>query len=265
MGYEIKYSCTSHIGRVRSVNQDNLICNGKHMELAGSGMDFPFSGSVKSDVPTLFAIFDGMGGEECGEVASYLAVREASAIEPSGDSVLDLSEFCKRANRKICEYTLENRISSMGTTAAMLLCDKKGLTLCNIGDSKVFKFSKGELIQISEDHVVVAAYGSKAPLSQNLGIPEDQLLLEPYLSQGGYKGGDKYLISSDGLTDMVSLDEIKACLESKISTEEAVDILLQKSLENGGRDNISIILLEISSGGLLSKIKDFFTKEISDE
>ena len=132
----------------------------------------------------------------------------------------------------------------MGTTAAMLLFSKKDITLCNIGDSKVFSFSEGELEQISKDHVVISAFGTKPPLSQSLGIPPNELLIEPYLAQGRYKNGDIYLICSDGLTDMVMLDEIRGILVN-YSIQEASSALVSKALENGGRDNITIILLGV--------------------
>ena len=126
----------------------------------------------------------------------------------------------------------------------MLLFSKDEITLCNIGDSRVFRFADGELEQISKDHVVISAFGTKPPLSQNLGIPPDQLLIEPYLSQGRYKNGDKYLICSDGLTDMLTIEEIKELLTSQ-QIEESATNLINKALENGGKDNVTVILLEI--------------------
>lgn len=244
MHYEILYSCISHIGNIRSINQDNFICNGTYMKTDDSEIAFPLSGTVISKSPTLFGIFDGMGGEECGEIASYIAAKEAADILIEKDGVFTLTDYCKKANTKICEYAENNSVSAMGTTAAMLLFSKNEITLCNIGDSKVFRFARGELEQISKDHVVISAFGTKPPLSQNLGIPPEQLCIEPYLSQGRYKNGDKYLICSDGLTDMLSLEEIKELLVNH-SVEESTKNLLNKALENGGKDNVTVILLEI--------------------
>lgn len=244
MHYEIAYSCISHIGNVRSRNQDNFICDGAYLKTDDSKMVFPLNGTVCTKTPTLFGIFDGMGGEECGEIASYIAAKEASVTPLSKDGVLTLTEYCKQANTKICEYAENNSVSAMGTTAAMLLCSKNEITLCNIGDSKVFRFADGELEQISTDHVVIAAFGTKPPLSQNLGIPPDQLLIEPYLSQGRYINGDKYLICSDGLTDMMTLEEIKELLTSQ-QVEDSASNLVNRALKNGGKDNVTVILLEI--------------------
>lgn len=244
MFFEIVYSCISHIGNVRNINQDNFVCNGIYMKTENYELEFPINGTVFTKTPALFGIFDGMGGEECGEIASYIAAKEAFNIVIKKDGVLTLKDYCKQANTKICEYAENNNISAMGTTAAMLLCTKDEITLCNIGDSKIFRFANGESEQISKDHIMISAFGTKPPLSQNLGIPPEQLLIEPYLSHGKYKNGDKYLICSDGLTDMLSFGEIKELLES-YPTEEAASNLVNRALENGGKDNVTVILLEI--------------------
>ena len=244
MQYSIIYSCVSHIGKVRSMNQDNFICDKRFMNVNDDSIIFPLSGTKNSKNASIFGVFDGMGGEECGEVASYIAAKNASVLEIGKDEVFDLTQFCQKANTDICNYADENGISTMGTTAAMLVFTNDGITLCNIGDSKVFRFHDGILEQISKDHIVISAFGTKPPLSQNLGIPPDQLLIEPYLSQGRYKNGDKYLICSDGLTDMLALEEIKELLASRQVEENATD-LVNKALENGGKDNVTVILLEI--------------------
>jgi len=241
--FDIAYSCVSHIGKVRSMNQDNFICNGIYADPDRPETVFPLYGSVSTKTPALFGIFDGMGGEECGEIASYIAAKEATA-PAAKDGVRFLADYCKRANAAICDYADSNTVSAMGTTAAMLLFSKEAITLCNIGDSKIFRFSGGKAEQISRDHVAVSAFGRKPPLSQNLGIPPNLLLIEPYLSQGVCTYGDKYLICSDGLTDMVTTDDIAGILADH-PTEEAASALVNRALQNGGKDNVTVITLEI--------------------
>ena len=244
MPYNIHFSCVSHRGNCRNMNQDNLICNGYYMEPENSEIELPISGKFTLKTPILFGVFDGMGGEECGEIASYIAAKKASSIVFKKNSVFDLTEYCKQTNKEICDYAENNLVSTMGTTAAMLLFSKKEITLCNIGDSKIFRFSGGMLEQISKDHIVISSFGTKPLLSQHLGIPPTELLIEPYLSRGRYKSSDKYLICSDGLTDMLSVDEIKAILNIG-NPEHITKVLLEKALENGGKDNITLIFLEI--------------------
>ena len=244
MQYRVSYWCISHIGNVRSINQDNFICDGRFMDVNDEKMEFPLCGTKVSKENSVFGIFDGMGGEECGEVASYIAAKNASTLEIGKDSLTALSRFCQKANTDIYSHANENGISAMGTTAAMLAFTSKGITLCNIGDSKIFRFCDGLLEQISKDHVAVSAFGVKPPLSQNLGIPPTELIIDPYLAQGVYNHGDIYLICSDGLTDMVTSEDITKILISK-PIDKAISELLSKALENGGKDNISIILCEI--------------------
>lgn len=244
MHYKIHYSCLSHIGNVRSINQDNFICDGRYMENTETVIKFPLFGTKTSGEPSAFGVFDGMGGEECGEIASYIASKTASTIEIGEDATADLSQFCHKANNDICDYATLHEVASMGTTAAMLVFTEKEVVLCNIGDSKIFRLCSRTLEQISMDHVAVAAFGVKPPLSQNLGIPPNELIIDPYLARGPYNDGDIYLICSDGLTDMVSVDEITEVLVST-PIEEAITKLLDKALANGGKDNTTIILCKI--------------------
>ena len=253
MSYCVNYACTSHIGNVRNVNQDNFICVGQYMNpMDEKDVSLPLTGTFSQKNPLLFGIFDGMGGEEKGEVASYIASKMASSISFGKDLSKDLLDFCHAANAEICKYAKENGIFSMGTTAAMLAFSKKKIILCNIGDSKIFRFSDGELNQISIDHVVTSVFGMKPPLSQNLGIPVEELIIDPYLARGGYKDGDIYLICSDGLTDMVSVEDIRSVLMTD-AIDEAIVKLLDMALENGGKDNITVILCRIERNRIFSK------------
>ena len=263
MHYKIRYSCLSHIGNIRSVNQDNYICDGCYMDTGDTPIEFPLCGTKISKENSLFGIFDGMGGEECGEIASYIASKTASTIEIGKEATADLSMFCHKANAEICDYATSREVSAMGTTAAMLAFTEKEVVLCNIGDSKIFRLCDGALEQISKDHVAVSAFGVKPPLSQNLGIPPDELVIDPYLALGAYNDGDVYLICSDGLTDMVPNEEITQILISE-PIEEAIMLLLDRALANGGKDNTTIILCKIErqSGWFFKRKRHTKRKEV---
>ena len=144
---------------------------------------------------------------------------------------------------KIYSSTSNRAIETATPTAEIT---KKEITLCNIGDSKIFRFSDGKLEQISKDHVALMEFAVKPPLTQNLGIPSTEFVIDPYLAQGKYNDGDIYLICSDGLTDMVTNREIADELANN-PFSEALNNLLNKALENGGRDNITIILCKIEN------------------
>lgn len=242
--YSIDYYCASHVGYRRHTNQDNYICRGDYMPAENGGTDGILRGQITSSGMNVFGVFDGMGGEEQGEMAAYIAASTCSEFAFGKKPEQALIAFCKSANERICDYVNEHSLTSMGTTAAMLLFTKKRICLCNIGDSKIFRFSKNTLGQISFDHVAISAYGTKPPLTQNLGIPETELVISPYLSSFDYHDGDVYLICSDGLTDMVSVQAIEQTLRECDETSAAA-LLLEQALQKGGRDNITLQLLYI--------------------
>lgn len=251
---QINYVCSTDVGCVRSINQDNYICNGRCAPPDGTEKKAFFVGSALLKKPMLFGVFDGIGGEERGEVAAYLAALSASETRFNGDAVIGLRNYCVKANAKICSYAKDNSVATMGTTAALLLFGKRNITLCNVGDSRIYRYSGGEPQQISKDHAVAAPHGKKPLLYQNLGIPAEQMIIEPYFSQGRCVAGDRYLICSDGLSDMVTAQEMSAALTEK-SIDIAADRLVKCALKNGGRDNITLILLEINKIGIIDAFK----------
>ena len=244
MSYKIEYACWTNVGKCRKINQDNYFCDGKYNKEIDDKNDYPLQGKLYSENADVLGVFDGMGGEECGEVASLIAAKCASQIKCSDEPLTDLQNYCETTNDRICEYMTENNVNSMGTTAAMLAFGKEEIILCNIGDSKIFKYDSGGLVQISTDHYAIAAFGKKPPLSQCLGIPKSEMIIEPYFSKGPYNDKDIYLICSDGLTDMVELAEISKIL-GKYRIKEAGECLMKAALENGGKDNITIIICRI--------------------
>ena len=244
MRYTISYSCLSHVGKLRNNNQDNFICDGCCMPAEGEQTERPLQGVKTTKERALFGVFDGLGGEAYGEVASYIAAVNATDLRIGRNAPADLLRYCTKANEEICKYAQENGNVNMGTTAAMLAFTERQITLCNIGDSKVFRYYDGGLEQVSRDHVAIAAYGVKPPLSQNLGIPTSEMIIEPYVACSKYSDGEIFLLCSDGLTDMVTTDEIASVLGQQ-PIQQATETLLDKALENGGRDNITIILCEV--------------------
>lgn len=245
MNYKICFSCVSHIGKCRSVNQDNFLCNGQYMELDNNKIVFPLEGEIQSkNYPVVLGIFDGMGGEECGEVAAYIAAKNFAESILSKDIVSDLKKIYYDTNEKICAHIVRNKLNSMGTTAATLVFSKKEIILSNIGDSKIFLFSDKKLEQISVDHIIASPMGvGKSPLTQNLGIPTTEFTIEPYIAQGCYNNGDIYLICSDGLTDMVTFEEIQSVL-STTKFENISNVLLERALVNGGKTILHLLFVK---------------------
>ena len=242
MAYIVEFFCVSHKGHLRSSNQDNFCYQKQYLECDNTGSDGVVVGRALSKDQPVFAVFDGMGGEECGEMAAYIAAKGLAEYEFKDPTPTELEKYCLTANDEICRFTEENSLTSMGTTAAILRFMPKEIQLCNIGDSKIYRYTNRMLRQISYDHVSIGVFGAKPPLTQNLGIREDELIISPYISSCEYHANDIYLICSDGLTDMVSNEDIWKILSST-EKEECAELLLRKALENGGKDNITLILL----------------------
>lgn len=269
MGYQIEYAYACHTGKVRTNNEDNLWCCGDSLEADHFGTDHVVSGCEHQSQIPLMAVFDGMGGESCGEMASYLAADACGGYyREHKEEILNApgkfwSGICKHMNRAICDYARENKISCMGTTAAMIGFGRKMVYICNLGDSRVYRWEKEDFLQMSTDHVLAGGLFGKAPLVQFVGIPEEQMILEPAVIETEFMIGDKYLLCSDGLTDMVNPEEIRDILGKNESLKETVEELLQKALDAGGKDNVTILLCEVKEmeekQGMFGFLKKIFT------
>lgn len=222
----------THIGRVRKNNQDSLLLS-----------------------DGIYGVADGMGGHNGGEVASSEAVSLLKkALIGKEPDLQWLNDAIENVNRQLyIKQKDDESLSGMGTTLTVLWRKSNEFLLGHVGDSRVYLLRDNVFSQITEDHSVVAEMIKKGILSKEKakvhpyrnivtravgsaeGIEVDTLTVER-------KKGDKWLICSDGLTSMVSEEEICATITAH-SIEKSLKILMDKALENGGRDNISIVLL----------------------
>ena len=251
MAYQIEYAYTCHIGKIRNNNEDNFWCCGDSLEAQNQGMSHIRSGYMRQSEYPLLAVFDGMGGESCGEMAAFLAAEVCGEhFKTAKDGIRNdpeefLNEICESMNQAICDYGRTNKINSMGTTAALLAFAEDAVYSCNLGDSRIYKSDREKFYQISQDHVLGRSLFGKAPLTQYLGMEEENLQLEPSISRQEIKIGDRFLLCSDGITDMLSDGEIADILSRDIPVAKTVEILVDRALKKGGRDNITVVLCEI--------------------
>ena len=244
MKYNIHYVCVTHIGKIRENNQDNFICEKRYQESSSANTEEPIIGVISNYETALLGVFDGMGGEDMGDVASLLAAKCAADFSLGKNTTQDLRKYCMEENDVVCQYAKQHGVSAMGTTAALLLISPSGIGICNIGDSKIYCFEAGKMMQISVDHISASPYGTKAPLYQCLGIDTADFIIDPYISKEKLRNNTKYLICSDGLTDMVSGKEIAAII-SENGITDAAQKLLNAALANGGRDNVTILVCQV--------------------
>ena len=239
------------VGKLRKNNEDNFYCNGNYKEnpddLVYEKIDLIYGGGI-------FAVCDGMGGEEYGEKASLLAVETLKEFEET-DINKTIDEYVNAANEKICDLITENNGTRSGTTLALVYI-KDGYANCyNIGDSRIYLIRNKKIQQISEDHTrsmqmikmgiltkeQAMNHKDRHVLTQHMGIFPDELIIQAYKSEPiKIKNKDVILLCSDGLTDMVSDDEIINIICNDMSSEESAELLIKAALENGGKDNVTV-------------------------
>lgn len=253
----IEAACVGNMGKVRGNNEDNFYFRGQWMEPEENGLEDILLLRESAEKPVCVAVFDGMGGEQRGEEASYFAAVTLSEMvkkeAQSKDEVTDwLNVFCKEANRRICQRMDETGVKRMGSTAAILYAYEDRLWMCNIGDSRVYGLCEGNLLQWSVDHTDAAFLQTsgiqkrKPCLTQHLGIRPQEMVIEPFVDSRLPRAEEKYLLCSDGLTDMVTTEEIEYILKKKTDVKNCAGELMELALARGGRDNITIIVCKIS-------------------
>lgn len=253
MGFCIEAVCCCHVGKVRKNNEDNFYFDGKCLEVENNGLKNPVYIDTTVKRGLCYAVFDGMGGENYGEIASFAAARQMQQTERTlGDYLISEKKYLNRLSLQLNEAVLQAKreqcTDRMGTTMVSLYFSGRYVYVCNIGDSRAYRLRDGEFLQISEDHVEhrPGREHRKAPLTQHLGIDPKDMLIEPYIAKGELKKGDTYLLCSDGLTDMLSNLEISCLMHESNRVDECASKLIQVALEKGGRDNITVIICRIT-------------------
>ena len=249
----------SHEGKVRENNEDNFILFGRNKKDINENRVSLSKNAIAGK--KLAGVFDGMGGEASGEIASIIASEcfSACGLENAGASIR--TQFFE-ANRKICSLMAE-RGCNMGTTAALMYFDGNAGICANIGDSRAYLYRHGALTQLSVDHSEgqmlidsgmatvdeVKKSTSWHRLVRFLGIPENEYVAEPFIGAPiDVQENDLFILCTDGLTDMISDNELTDLLSMYASDNELSDLagrLLGRAVENGGEDNITIMLIQV--------------------
>lgn len=253
----IQAAAVTNVGRVRANNEDNYyLCGQIRRDVSAP------TAKCSCVVPAknfLAAVCDGMGGEENGELASLMAVQTLHPCSITRTQKTALADI-QAANTAICNEMEKNGGARMGSTIAALYIDEGKAVCCNIGDSRVYFWRAGVLRQLSIDHNKAArmvALGVLTPdqaarhparheLTQHLGIYPHEMLLEPaFTPEIDIVTGDMFLLCSDGLTDMVTDEQIADCFSEETSVQTLTDRLVQMALDGGGRDNVTVIVVKI--------------------
>jgi serine/threonine protein phosphatase PrpC len=234
----IEQAGRTDVGRQRSANEDSLVVS-----------------------PPLFAVADGMGGAKAGEVASAVAVEAVEgATESAEPPEAQLASIVRDANRRIYELAVADESRrGMGTTLTLAKVHGDEVSLAHVGDSRAYRLRGGELEQLTRDHSLVAElersgqitpeaaehHPQRSIITRALG-PEPDVEVDTYTLAG--RENDLFLICSDGLTSMISDDEVGSILRSAGSLDEAADELVRAANQSGGKDNITVILFRLGEG-----------------
>lgn len=250
--YRVTAACGCNIGKVRRNNEDNFYFDGCFLPQENTGLEIIKGYQGKLGQPICFGVFDGMGGEACGEEAAYLAAKTMWEVNQAAVSLPEaLLHVCMEANQRICQVSQKHGIGVMGSTAVLLGLWGEIAYIANIGDSRALLYRKGVLQQISKDHTdqflldLQGIKNRKPRLTQHLGIEPEEMVIEPYLTEVVIQPGDLFLLCTDGLTDMIAVDEITHMLQKNIDVMETVAALINRAMDYGGRDNVTVMLCRV--------------------
>ncbi|MGF7436447.1 Stp1/IreP family PP2C-type Ser/Thr phosphatase [Lentilactobacillus senioris] len=215
---------------------------------------------------SLAIIADGIGGNRAGEVASKMTVTylgtqfKTSTVANLSEAKEWLSSELVIANQQILDYAAEDpNLEGMGTTLVAALISGEQVVIANIGDSRGYVLHADELLQLTEDHSYVnelVKNGDLTPaeaehnpykniITKSLGINAEA---KADYHECQVVVGDQLLLCTDGLTNMVSTDKIKTILNSSVTLSEKCDRLIKAANQNGGADNITVLLILDDTG-----------------
>ena len=245
------------VGQVRKINEDSLLV----IEMAGSHRS-------QSRALGLYVIADGMGGHAAGDVASGLAISnlarraqadlfaEAVFTELTSD---DISAWLQRAVREVNEVIYDRRQqtrSNLGTTLVMAVVNGDQAFIANVGDSRAYRLSGEELVQITTDHSLIEQlvasrhvtpeeaqhHPQRSIIYKSLGERSE---IEPDIELVSLEAYDSLLFCSDGLNSMIADEEIQEILTSNTVPQEAANQLVAAADEAGGQDNITVLVVTV--------------------
>ncbi len=237
MSIALRYTVQSDVGLLREGNEDSAYAG-----------------------PHLLAIADGMGGHAAGEVASAVAIATLAPLDADTagvDMLQALADAIADANAELKQIAqTDPATEGMGTTLTALLWSGDEVALCHIGDSRAYLLRDGVFHQITHDHTLVQSLVDEGRLTPEAAAshPQRSLVMralqssvpaEPDLAMLKAQVGDRFLLCSDGLSDVVSDETVQKTLTQLTDLDEAVSQLINLAIRSGGPDNITCVLADV--------------------
>lgn len=231
------------IGERRRINQDYVFC----------------SNDAIGKLPNLFIVADGMGGHNAGDYASRYCVeffKQKIEVSESDSPIASIEAAIRETNEALRSKAQEQtELEGMGTTLVIATIFDKEMYVANVGDSRLYVIGK-EIKQVTEDHSLVEAMVKTGELNRNearvhpnkniitraIGANEN---VEPDFFEVNLEEGDTVLMCSDGLTNMLEDETIERIIRENENPEEAAETLVKYANQNGGKDNIAIIIIKV--------------------
>src|SRR4051794_1269235 len=229
----IHYGSASDIGKARDRNEDSYLAQ-----------------------PPVFAVADGMGGHKGGDVASALAIKVLGGDSLPADGA-ELVERVRAANHAVYERSSSDAdVEGMGTTMTATIAGGGSIRLAHVGDSRAYLLREETLRRLTEDHTLVqrmvsegqlteeeaSVHPQRSVITRSLGV-EDRVQVDEGAVE--VRDGDRILLCTDGLTGMVSEEEIETTLKRAPDPQAAADQLVAAANKAGGLDNITAVVLDV--------------------
>lgn len=233
-GQDISFGSRTDIGYVRDHNEDSLII-----------------------IPPLFAVADGMGGHEAGEIASEITVNTLAELAPSHLDAEGLTAAVEAANYNVIKAPRQGiGRDGMGTTLTAAMLEGERLLIAQVGDSRAYLLHKGHLQQITRDHSLMAdlieagqitpeearVHPNRSVITRAIG---SDIHMRPDIYELNVDAGDRILLCSDGLSSMISNNAIESIIRRQSDAQHCADELVTAALENGGADNVTVVVADV--------------------
>ena len=233
-GQDISFGSRTDIGYVRDHNEDSLII-----------------------IPPLFAVADGMGGHEAGEIASEITVNTLAELAPSHLDAEGLTAAVEASNYNVMKAPRQGiGRDGMGTTLTAAMLEGERLLIAQVGDSRAYLLHKGHLQQITRDHSLMAdlieagqitpeearVHPNRSVITRAIG---SDIHMRPDIYELNVDAGDRILLCSDGLSSMISNNAIESIMRRQSDAQHCADELVTAALENGGADNVTVVVADV--------------------
>jgi PPM family protein phosphatase len=237
----------SHAGLVRDHNEDSLVIG--QWTLCAAETETPQTLVFPIASPLVVAVADGLGGHPGGDIASSFVARELARAGPTLDNEQRLRDVLSACNKDLYDIAEDQpTLMAMGTTLAGVLLTSDQVFAFNVGDSRVYTHGLDGLRQVSVDDSPPLAPGQEHTVivTQTLGGGLTYADVEPHVSAFPQSTEVRWLICSDGLSDLVRNETLSDLLEETEDSRAAFE-LWKAAIEAGGRDNITLALVRVAS------------------